>query len=72
MRLFLDDANAGFTAGWTMWRKPDLFEGVALDVGGPEYTRQDEQFLKAAAARRSGRVRRGERAARAARHRSRL
>lgn len=51
VRLFLDDANAGYRAGWTVWRKPDLFEGVPLDVGGPEYTRQDEQFLKAAAAR---------------------
>jgi predicted dehydrogenase len=50
VRLFLDDANAGYPAGWTVWRKPDLFEGVTLDVGGPEYTRQDEQFLRAAAA----------------------
>ena len=50
VRLFLDDANAGYVAGWSVWRKPDLFEGVALDVGGPEYTRQDEQFLNAAAA----------------------
>lgn len=51
VRLFLDDANGGHRAGWTIWKKPDLFEGVPLDVGGPEYTRQDEQFLKAAAAR---------------------
>jgi predicted dehydrogenase len=50
VRLFLDDANAGFAAGWNIWRKPDLFEGVSIDVGGPEYTRQDELFLKAAAA----------------------
>jgi predicted dehydrogenase len=50
LRLFLDDGNRGYAAGWTVWRKPDLFEGVTLDVGGPEYTRQDEQFLKAAAA----------------------
>jgi predicted dehydrogenase len=51
VRLFLDDANGSYEAGWTVWRKPDLFEGVTLDVGGPEYTRQDEQFLKAVAAR---------------------
>ena len=53
VRLFLDDANAGHRAGWTIWRKPDLFEGVPIDVGGPEYTRQDEQFLTAAAAKQS-------------------
>lgn len=53
VRLFLDDANQGHAAGWTVWRKPDLFEGVTLDVGGPEYTRQDEEFLKAAAERRT-------------------
>jgi predicted dehydrogenase len=52
VRLFLDDAQGRYPAGWTVWRKPDLFEGVALDVGGPEYTRQDEQFLAAAAGRR--------------------
>jgi predicted dehydrogenase len=51
VRLFLDDANGGYGAGWRIWKKPELFEGVALDVGGPEYTRQDEQFLKAAATR---------------------
>jgi len=28
-------------------------EGVTIDVGGPEYTRQDEQFLNAVAAGRS-------------------
>ena len=50
VRLFLDDATPAYAAGWTVWRKPDLFEGVTLDVGGPEYTRQDEQFLAAAAA----------------------
>jgi predicted dehydrogenase len=52
VKLFLDDATAGYSAGWTVFRKPDLFEGVALDVGGPEYTRQDEQFLAAVAAKR--------------------
>jgi predicted dehydrogenase len=51
VRLFLDDANGGYGAGWRIWKKPELFEGVSLDVGGPEYTRQDEQFLKAAATR---------------------
>jgi predicted dehydrogenase len=53
VRLFLDDSNRGFAAGWSIWRKPDLFEGVPLDVGGPEYTRQDADFLTAVAERRS-------------------
>ena len=50
VRLFLDTAAAGYAEGWSVWQKPDLFEGVTLDVGGPEYTRQDEQFLRAVAA----------------------
>ena len=54
VRLFIDEARAPYAAGWTVWRKPDLFEGVSLDVGGPEYTRQDEEFLRAAATK--GRV----------------
>jgi predicted dehydrogenase len=51
VRLFIDEARPPYSAGWTVWRKPDLFEGVSLDVGGPEYTRQDEEFLRAAAAK---------------------
>ena len=27
--------------------KPDLFEGVEFDVGGPQYTKQDQAFLNA-------------------------
>lgn len=47
VRLFLDDAAMGHAAGWTHWKKPDLFEGVTIDVGGPQYTRQDEAFARA-------------------------
>ncbi len=47
VRLFLESAAAGLPAGWTHWRKPDLFEGVPIDVGGPQYTRQDEAFARA-------------------------
>jgi predicted dehydrogenase len=47
VRLFLDDAHGDHQAGWTVWRKPDLFDGVAVDLGGPEYTRQDVSFLRA-------------------------
>jgi predicted dehydrogenase len=49
VKLFLEEEAAGYAQGWTVYRKPDLFEGVTLDVGGPEYTRQDEQFLNAVA-----------------------
>ena len=52
VRLYLDEAIGEYQSGWTVFRKPDLFEGVTIDVGGPEYTRQDEQFLNAVAAGR--------------------
>lgn len=48
-RLFLVDGDRDHPAGWSVWRKPDLFEGVVLDVGGPEYTLQDAGFLDAVA-----------------------
>jgi predicted dehydrogenase len=54
VELFLEAPAGSFAGGWTILRKPDLFQGVTLDVGGPEYTRQDEEFLEAV--RRSGRV----------------
>lgn len=47
LRLFLDKASGDWPAGWTTWRKPDLFKGVSLDVGGPFYTRQAEEFIAA-------------------------
>lgn len=50
VKLFLENAKANYRAGWTVWRKPDLYDGVPVDLGGPEYTRQDLAFLKAAAA----------------------
>ena len=46
-RLFLVEGTDEHAAGWNVWRKPDLFEGVVLDVGGPEYTLQDKGFLDA-------------------------
>jgi predicted dehydrogenase len=52
VRLYLDEAIGEYQSGWTVFRKPDLFESVTIDVGGPEYTRQDEQFLNAVAAGR--------------------
>jgi predicted dehydrogenase len=47
--LFLDEASEEYSGGWRVWRKPDLFEGVEFDIGGPEYTRQDSEFLFAVA-----------------------
>src|SRR3989304_1560036 len=34
-------------AGGTNYLKPDLFEGVEIDLGGPQYTKQDVHFLEA-------------------------
>jgi predicted dehydrogenase len=46
-RLFLDQPHGQTPAGWSVWRKPDLYQGVSFDVGGPHYTRQAEEFLAA-------------------------
>lgn len=50
VKIFLDEPSGDLPAGWTTWRKPDLFQGVPVDVGGPEYTRQDVEFLEGVAA----------------------
>jgi predicted dehydrogenase len=47
VKLYLDKPAAGFNAGWTSFMKPDLFEGVEIDLGGPQYTRQDIAFINA-------------------------
>jgi predicted dehydrogenase len=47
VRLFLDTAAGGQAAGLTIWRAPDLYQGVAVDIAGPQYTREDEVFLEA-------------------------
>ena len=47
VKLYLEDGASGFAAGWTHWQKPDLFSGVTIDIGGPQYTRQDEAFANA-------------------------
>lgn len=47
VRLFLDAAVGSYAAGWSEWRKPDLYDGVSFDIGGPQYTRQAEAFLAA-------------------------
>ncbi len=47
VKLFLDQPFGENPAGWTVWRKPDLFRPVEVDVGGPQYTIQDSAFLDA-------------------------
>jgi len=47
VRLYLDTPQAGYRAGWTQWRTPDLYEPVPLDIGGTQYTRQMVDFLNA-------------------------
>jgi predicted dehydrogenase len=53
VRLFLDAPRGEHAAGWSVWRKPDLFRPVELDVGGPQYTLQDAEFLEAVVAGRA-------------------
>jgi predicted dehydrogenase len=52
VRLFLDTAANEFPAGWTIWRAPDLYRGVTVDIAGPQYTREDQTFLEALRAAR--------------------
>jgi predicted dehydrogenase len=47
VRLWLDGPAGGLAAGWTIFTAPDLYRGVQFDVGGPQYTREDEAFVAA-------------------------
>ncbi|MBI3953791.1 MAG: Gfo/Idh/MocA family oxidoreductase [Chloroflexi bacterium] len=47
VRLFLDQAAGGWPEGRTALRATDLYRGVPVDVGGPQYTREDQVFLRA-------------------------
>jgi predicted dehydrogenase len=47
VRLFLRKPAGGFGEGWTSMSKPELSKGVAADIGGSSYTRQDEAFIRA-------------------------
>ena len=51
--LFIDKKMNGIAEGRTVWRKPDIFNGVAFDIGGPQYSVQMEAFIKAANGERS-------------------
>ncbi len=52
VRLYLDAPCRDHAAGWTIWKKPDLYRSVEIDVGGPQYTLHDAEFLEAVALRR--------------------
>jgi predicted dehydrogenase len=47
VRLCLDDPAGGMAAGWTIFTAPDLYRSVRFDVGGPQYTREDQAFVAA-------------------------
>jgi len=47
VRLFLKNTVDEYRDGWTILRKPEMEKGVAIDIGGPHYTRQDEAFVNA-------------------------
>jgi len=47
VRLHLEKAHGDLPADWSIWRGPDLYQGVPFDIGGPQYTRQAIDFLEA-------------------------
>ena len=47
IKLFLTKSTKGYSEGWTILRKPELETGVAIDIGGPLFTRQDQAFIDA-------------------------
>lgn len=54
VRLFLRKASGRYAEGWTSMSKPELSSGLAADIGGPLYTKQDEAFIRAV--RREGEI----------------
>ncbi len=46
-RLYLKEPGGGFPEGWSVFSKPDLYKGVEVDVGGPQYTMQNRSFINA-------------------------
>lgn len=47
VQFFLDSPSGEYPAGWTQFRIPELWRGVEIDLGGPQYTRQDVEFVNA-------------------------
>jgi predicted dehydrogenase len=52
IKLFLTKSEGGYREGWTILRKPEIETGVAIDIGGPQYTRQDQDFVDGVAENR--------------------
>ena len=46
IKLFLKEPKDGYKKGWSIIRKPEIESGVIIDIGGPQYTRQNEDFIK--------------------------
>ncbi|RMH57748.1 MAG: gfo/Idh/MocA family oxidoreductase [Candidatus Hydrogenedentota bacterium] len=46
VKVFLEKEAAGLSRGWTIERIPELFEGVPIDIGGGQYTRENIEFLR--------------------------
>ncbi len=45
--LYLDTPGNGYEAGWTYIKRPDLFKGVEIDLGGTHFSLQDIAFIDA-------------------------
>jgi predicted dehydrogenase len=45
--LFLEKEAYGMRAGWTVLNAAELYRGVEVDIGGPQYTREAKAFLGA-------------------------
>jgi predicted dehydrogenase len=45
--LWLASDSGVFRAGHTVLTAPDLYQGVPIDIAGPQYTREDMAFLNA-------------------------
>ena len=46
VRLY-NRANGRADEAWTSFSRTDLSSGVAVDIGGPQYTREDQAFVEA-------------------------
>jgi predicted dehydrogenase len=45
--FYLDSPVNGYEAGWTYIKRPDLFKGVQIDLGGTHFSLQDIAFVEA-------------------------
>lgn len=47
VRVLLDEDAAGMKKGWTIIQKPEVWQHAEIDIGGPQYTLEDVEFLEA-------------------------